>query len=143
MELHPPAFKCRHQRLNFLRLPCHGVPEQETHCGAHDQHDKSTQRSGLVLRFKIQVEKRRHPTKHDEHFIQITDRDVPDICAQQVAFKPAHHRSGQRHGDGHPHQTRGDQLPAVGTALGENSHPIESSRHKEQHAHPQNRGLAG
>ena len=150
MQLHPPAFQRGHQRLDFMGFADHGVPEQKTDRAADHQHDKSAQRAGLVLSFKIQVKGRCHPRKQHEHFVQIADRNVTDIGANQVALVPAHQRANQGHADAGPGDFRAQRFErraVAGTAGGrgiarKHAEPVKNRAHEKQHAHPQNRRLA-
>ena len=143
MQLHPPALEGRHQGLDFMRLAHHGVPEQKAHSRTHHQHDEGTERAGFVLLFVIQVERRGHPAEHHEHLVEVADRDVPHIRANEVAFVPAHQRADEGHGHGHPRDARADHAHGVPLATREHADPVERSAHEEQHAHPQNGRLAG
>ena len=143
MQLHPPAFERRHQRLDFIRLTHHRVPKQETHRRADHQHHKRAQAAGVVPRFKIQIKRRRHPAKQHKNFVQVAYGNMPNVRAQQIAFIPPHHGANQRHTDSHPCQARADQLHRAALAFGKNAQPVETGAHRKQHTHPQNRRLAG
>jgi hypothetical protein len=87
----------RHQRLDLVRLAHHRVPEQEAHRRADHQHHEGAQRAGAVVLLVVQVEQRRHPAEHDEHLVEVADRDVADVGRDLVALEPAHQRAHQRH----------------------------------------------
>ena len=74
-----------------------GVPEQKSYRAADHQHHEGAQRASVVLRFKVEVKGRRHPAKQHKHFVQVADRNVPDVGADQIAFIPAHQRADERH----------------------------------------------
>ena len=143
VQLHPPALERRHQRLDLVGLAHDRVPEQESDGGTDHQHDKGAQRAGLVLIFEIQIERRGHPAEQDKHFIEIADRDVANVGPQQVAFIPAHHGADQCHADRRPCQPRSDQRHGGALAARDDPQPVEDRAHEKEHAHPQDRRLAG
>ena len=156
MQLHPPAFEGRHQRLNLMGFTHHRVPEQKTHRSADYQHHKSTQRPGFVLVFKVKVKRGRHPAEQHKHLVQIANRDVADVSTNQIAFIPPHHGANQRHahchpGDFGPHGVKrgtGANVHALSFGIGlfpprKHADPVKNCAHEKQHAHPQNGRLAG
>jgi len=134
-----------------MRFTHDGVPQQKSHGSTDDQHDKCPQRSGFVLRFKVQIERSGHPRKQHKHFIQVADRDMTDIRADQIAFIPAHHGADERHANGHPgngrpHDVKGSasaHIQAFTCGVGrlaarKHADPVKNRAHEKQHAHPQN-----
>ena len=121
----------------------HGVPEQKANRSADHQHHKRTKCFGFVLVFEVQVKRGGHPTKQHEHFVQITHRNVTDICAYQITFIPAYQRANECHADSHPGDFGAQRFKCMTLVFTEHAQPVKTSGHEKQHAHPQNRRLTG
>ncbi len=143
VQLHPPALERRHQRLNLLRLARHRVPKQKSHSGADHKQYESAECARVVVLLVIQVEQRGDPAEQHKHFIEVADRDMAHVHTHQIAFVPAHHGADQRHAHRHPGQARADQRQRGTLAARGHAKPVKGGAHEEQHAHPQNRRLAG
>ena len=137
VQLHPPALERRHQRLDLPGVARERVPQQEHHRRGHHQQHEATQRAGGVLAFVVQVEQGRDQREQHEHFIQVADRDVPQVRAHQVAFAPAHQHAG---GAGE-HRAPGQRRAQPGGRGAEEADPVADHGQREQRAHPQDGGL--
>ncbi len=131
VQLHPPALQRRHQRLNFIGVLHHAVPQQEAHRRADHQHGEGAHAAGLVFLFEIQIQNGGQPGEQHEHFVQVRQRNVADIRPDLIALIPAHHGADQRHGDAHPGQTRTEVLREIGLpALGVAHHAVAAANHR-------------
>ena len=141
MNLHPVALQCRHQRLNLGSIAGKGIPEQERHGTGNHQQYKATQLAGTVTSLIIQVNQCGDYGKQHKHFVEVADRHMPDVRADQVGLAPAYQQTGDAHGGRGPghgacHLAGKFRLCEQGTEIANSCHHVEC-------AHPHNGRLTG
>ena len=140
VDFHPVGLQRRDQRLDFVRLTIEGVPQQETDRGTDHQQHEGAQLAVLVAQFVKQVEQRGEDGKQDENFIQVAERDMSDIRADQVGLVPARHQADQAHHHRAPGNGAGNPGGKLGAA--QQGEPVAGGGDHEQRTHPHDGGLA-